>query len=126
MICESWDLVIYSSLPMPLETTTEGSAWIIKVSGLMNPDLVLQFEQVCQESLEAGHKQLVVDIGELMYVSSLGLRAFVKLAKTAHGSDTVVVLCGMKGMVKEVFDIAHLGGLFHTFDSVESGIASFR
>ena len=125
MICESWNLVIYSDLRMPLETTTQGSVWIIKVSGRMNPELIVQFQQVCQESLEAGHKQLVLDISELLYVSSLGLRAFVQLAKTVHGSDTVAVLCGMKGMVKEVFDMAHMGGLFHTFDSIEAAVASF-
>jgi anti-anti-sigma factor len=111
---------------MPVETTTEGSAWIIKVSGRMHPELADQFELVCQQSLEAGHKQLVVDIGELQYVSSLGLRAFVQLAKSVHGSDSVAVLCGMKGMVKEVFDMTNLGGLFHNFDSVEAAIASFR
>jgi anti-anti-sigma factor len=111
---------------MPLETTTEGNAWIIKVSGRMNPELILQFQQVCQQSLEAGQKHLVVDIGELLYVSSLGLRAFVQLAKNVHGSDAVAVLCGMKGMVKEVFDMTNLGGLFPTFDSIEAAIASFR
>ena len=110
---------------MPVETTTEGSAWIIRVSGRMRPELADQFERVCQENLEAGHKQLVVDIGELLYVSSLGLRAFVQVAKAAHRSDSVVVLCGLKGMVKEVFDMANLGGLFHTYDSVEAAIASF-
>jgi anti-anti-sigma factor len=111
---------------MPLETTTEGSARIIKVSGRMNLELAQQFQQVWQESLEAGHKQLVVDIGELEYVSSLGLRAFVQLAKTVHGTDNVAVLCRMRGMVKEVFDMTNLGGLFHTFDSVEAAVASFR
>jgi anti-anti-sigma factor len=111
---------------MPLETTNEGSAWIIKVSGRMNLELAGQFQQVWQESLDAGHKQLVVDIGELEYVSSMGLRAFVQLAKTVHGTDSVAVLSRMKGMVKEVFDMTNLGGLFRTFDSVEAAIASFR
>jgi len=111
---------------MPVETTTEGSVWVIKVSGRMRPELADEFEQVCQENLEAGHKQLVVDIGELLYVSSLGLRAFVQVAKAAHRSDAIAVLCGMKGMVKEVFDMTNLGGLFHTFDSAEAAIASFK
>jgi len=111
---------------MPLETTNEGSAWIIKVSGWMNPELVLQFRKVCQESLAAGHKQLVVDISGLEYVSSLGVREFVQLAKSVHGTGSVAVLCGLKGMVKEVFDMTHMGGLFHTFDSVDAAIASFR
>jgi hypothetical protein len=32
----------------------------------------------------------------------------------------------MKGIVKEIFDMAHLGALFKTFDSVDAALASLR
>ena len=73
--------------------------------------------------MEAGHP-LLMDIAELQYVSSLGLRSFVRVAKAVHGTSGVALLCGMKGLVKEVFDMAHLGGLFRTFDNVDAAIAS--
>jgi anti-anti-sigma factor len=90
----------------------------------MNEELALQFEQACLDSLQAGTKGLVVDIAELQYISSMGLRSFVRVAKTARAGGNVALLCGMKGMVKEIFDMAHMGGLFPTFDSVDAALAS--
>lgn len=109
---------------MTVESSTEGNARVVKLSGRMTEEMALQFEQACQDGLGAGLNHLVVDIAELQYVSSLGLRSFVRVAKAAHGSGRVVVLCGMKGMVKEIFDMAHMSGMFRTVDSVDTALAS--
>jgi anti-anti-sigma factor len=108
---------------MPIESTTEGKHRVVKLSGRMSPELAVQFEQACQGSAETGYA-LLVDIAELQYVSSMGLRSFVQVAKAAHGAGGVVVLCGMKGLVKEIFEMAHMGSLFRTFDSVDAARAS--
>jgi anti-anti-sigma factor len=108
---------------MPIESTTEGKIRVVKLSGRMSQELAVQFEQACQGSAETGYA-LLVDIAELEYVSSMGLRSFVQVAKAAHGGGVVVVLCGMKGMVKEVFEMAFMGSLFRTFDSVDAARAS--
>lgn len=108
---------------MTVESTSEGNARVVKLSGRMSEELALQFEQACRESIEAGHP-LVVDIAELQYLSSLGLRSFVRVAKSVHETGGVVLLSGMKGLVKEVFEIAQMGGLFRTFDSVSAALAS--
>ena len=108
---------------MPIESTTEGKIRVVKLSGRMSPELAVQFEQACQGSAETGYA-LLVEIAELQYVSSLGLRSFVQVAKAVHGAGGVVVLCGMKGLVKEVFEMAHMDSLFRTFDSVDAALAS--
>ena len=109
---------------MTVESTTKGNAGVVKLSGRMNEEMALQFEQACRESLEAGLEYLVVDIAELQYVSSLGLRSFVRVAKASHSTGKVAFLCGMKGVVKEVFEMAHMGGVFKTFDSVDAALAN--
>lgn len=109
---------------MTIESTTERNARVVRISGRMNEEMALQFEHACRDSLEAGCKFLVVDIAELQYISSLGLRSFVRVAKEVRAADGVTLLCGMKGMVKEIFDMAHMGGVFQTFDSVDAALAS--
>jgi anti-anti-sigma factor len=108
---------------MPIETKTEGKIRIVKLSGRMTPELAVEFEQACQGAAEAG-QALVVDIAELQYVSSLGLRSFVQVAKAFRAAGGVAALCGMRGMVKEVFEMAHMGNLFRTFDSVDAALTS--
>lgn len=92
----------------------------------MNEELALQFEQACLSSLEAGSKHLIIDISEMQYISSLGLRSFVRVAKSRNTAEGVTLLCGMKGIVKEVFDMTHMGGLFRTFDNVDAALASLE
>lgn len=84
----------------------------------------MEFEQACQDSLEGGRQQLLVDLAELQYVSSMGLRSFLRVAKAVQKKDGVLLLCGMKGLVKEVFDMTHITSLFRTFDSVSNALAS--
>lgn len=108
---------------MTVESTTEGKARVVKLSGRMSPELAVQFEQACEDGLSAG-QPLVVDIAALEYVSSLGLRSFVRVAKAVHEGRGVVLLCGMKGLVREVFEMAHMSGLFPSFDSVDAALAS--
>ena len=109
---------------MTVDCIDQGSAKVVRLTGRMNEELALQFEQACQGSLEAGIRNLIVDIAELEYLSSVGLRSFVRVARSVHGTDRTVVLCGMKGIVKEVFELAHMGGLFQTFDGVDSALRS--
>ncbi|HKF46656.1 MAG TPA: STAS domain-containing protein [Terracidiphilus sp.] len=109
---------------MTVECIHQGSAEVVRLSGRMNEELALQFEQACRGSLEAGIRHLIVDIAELEYLSSVGLRSFVRVVKSVHGTDRTVVLCGMKGIVKEIFELAHMGGLFQTFDGVDAALAS--
>jgi anti-anti-sigma factor len=109
---------------MTVDCIDHGTAKVVRLSGRMNEELALQFEQACQGSLDAGVRNLIVDIAELQYLSSVGLRSFVRVARSVRETDGTVVLCGMKGMVKEVFELAHMGGLFQTFDGVDSALRS--
>ena len=109
---------------MTVECIHQGSAEVVRLSGRMNEEVALQFEKACQGGLETGIGHLIVDIAELEYLSSVGLRSFARVANSCRGTDKTVALCGMKGMVKEVFELAHMGGLFQTFDSVDAALAS--
>lgn len=50
--------------------------------------------------------RLVLDLAEIEYVSSAGLRVVLMLAKKLQRGGGALVLCGMSAGVREVFDIA--------------------
>ena len=96
---------------------------VVTVSGRMDAESAPQFDQACQAAIDGGATHLVVDLADLQYVSSMGLRSFLSLAKTLQKAGGKLPLCGMKGLVKEVFDLTHLTPLFPMFDSTEAAIA---
>lgn len=63
------------------------------------------FDQAVQPHT-AGASRLLIDLSQIQYVSSAGLRVFLMAAKKLQKNGGALVLCGMSPGVREVFDIA--------------------
>ena len=92
------------------------------VSGRMDAENAPQFEQRCRASIDEGLAGLVVDLGELSYLSSLGLRSFVSLGKTLQDKGGALRICCLNGLVKQVFEITGPLRSFSVYDSVEAAL----
>jgi anti-anti-sigma factor len=107
-----------------LESTKQGNAAVLILSGRMDAESAPRFESACAQQLADGMTHIVLDMTGLQYVSSMGIRSFVLIGKQAKAGGGAVLLCGMKGFVKEVFDMTYVTSLFPLFESVEAAIAS--
>jgi anti-anti-sigma factor len=95
---------------------------VLLVSGRMDAESAPQFEQGCTACISEGVTSLVVDLGELTYVSSMGLRSFVSVGKTLQGKGGALRICRMNGLVKQVFEITGLIRSFPVYESVEAAV----
>lgn len=95
---------------------------VLLVSGRMDAESAPLFEDKCKACIAEGVTGLVVDLGELSYVSSMGLRSFISVAKTLQDKHGALRLCRLKGLVKQVFEITGLLGMFGVYDSVEAAL----
>jgi anti-anti-sigma factor len=83
--------------------------------GRLDAVTVPEFETVLDQVLGAGHVRLVVDLGDVTYVSSSGLRALLRARRQAQGGGGDVVLCNMNPRVREVFEMIGFNNLFRIF-----------
>jgi anti-anti-sigma factor len=95
---------------------------VLLVSGRMDAENSPQFEQQCRASIAEGHTGLVVDLGGLSYISSMGLRSFVSVGKALQDKGGALRLCRLNGLVKQVFEITGLLGSFPVYESVEAAL----
>jgi anti-anti-sigma factor len=95
---------------------------VFLVSGRMDAENAPQFEQQCRACIAEGLSGLVVDLGELTYVSSMGLRSFVSVGKALKDKGGALRICGLHGLVKQVFEITGLLGTFPVYESVEAAL----
>jgi anti-anti-sigma factor len=95
---------------------------VLLVSGRMDAENASQFEDQCKACIAEGLAVLVVDLGELRYVSSMGLRSFISVAKTLQAKGGALRICRLSGLVKQVFEITGLLVLFPVYESVEAAI----
>lgn len=67
---------------------------------------------------------VLVDMSETEFVASLGLRMFVAVARTLHGSQRRMVLYACQPQVAEVLEMAALDALFPVVPSEASARAA--
>jgi anti-anti-sigma factor len=97
--------------------------WTVFVlSGRMTAESAPEFERNCKAWIAAGHNQVIIDVGELAYVSSMGLRSFLTLAKLLEGSRGSLRVSRLTGLVKQVFEITGLTKAIRVYESVESAL----
>jgi anti-anti-sigma factor len=107
-----------------IESTQTASGVIVKVAGRMDAESAPAFEEACKGWVDRGVYQLVVDMSELAYVSSMGLRSFITIGKMAQEKGGRLRLCRLTGLVKQVFEITRLTTIFPIHESVESALAT--
>jgi len=90
----------------------------------MDGENASRFEWVCTEGIESGALHLILDVVEMDYVSSMGLRGFLTAAKELHARGGKVTLCGLHGLPKQVFEITHLLPMFGQAETTDQALAA--
>ena len=88
---------------MTIEKTISGTAAALKIIGRLDTTTAPELEATI-DGCVAGIKELVLDCGELEYVSSAGLRVILKAQKLMNAQGTMK-LTHVNETIMEVFDI---------------------
>jgi stage II sporulation protein AA (anti-sigma F factor antagonist) len=82
-----------------------------KIDGATAPDL----ERRLLEWLDQGETQIILDLREVYYISSAGLRVVLMGAKRLQSKGRLV-LAGLKPEVKEIFEMAGFDTILDFYD----------
>jgi anti-sigma B factor antagonist len=98
---------------------------VVKVSGRVDSSNAPQLDQKLKELRNEGHENLVLDLSEVEYMSSAGLRAIVSALRDCkkHGGDLCLVSPSPR--VAEVLELAGLTSLFSVYDDTTTAVGSF-
>ncbi len=108
---------------MELKTRKEKNATVVSIKGRMDSISSPEFEKELSELMAEGQINLIIDFGELDYISSAGLRSILAAAKKLEKKEGKLLLSALKDMVKEVFEITGFTAIFPVYESVESALA---
>jgi anti-sigma B factor antagonist len=100
---------------------------IISVLGKVDSSSAPELEGTLLNEIEAGHKNLVVNLGDLEYISSAGLKALLAaLIRTRHKLPPGdVVISELPAPLRETFDLVGLSRLFRFYDGDVEAVGSF-
>lgn len=111
---------------MEISEKTVGNVNIISLSGRLDAYAANDVERKLDSQLVADQACLVVNLTQLEYISSSGLRVLLAALKKARKQQGDVRLACLQPYVREVFDIAGFTQLFQIFDKEEDALNSFK
>ena len=104
---------------------------VLAVRGRIQAPEAAKLRERIHQLFDEGRYCLVLDLAQLEYIGSSGLRVLVearkrarqqKLLRFAHGDVRIVHL---PQRIKEVFDLTGITLLFPVYDNLEEAVASF-
>ena len=78
-----------------------------KIDAASAPKLDTQLKEL----LASGEDEIIVDMEETTYISSVGLRAFASAQKKINKSGGSMILRNVQPCIKEIFEVTGFGGV---------------
>lgn len=91
---------------MEFSIDKKGNAVVVKLSGRLDAVTAPQFEKDAEDYYATPENNLVLDMTELDYVSSAGLRVILKIAKAFNSNSYDFLVCHVQDHVMEVFEMS--------------------
>ncbi len=110
---------------MELNSSKHGDVNLVQVAGRLDANSSPELEKKLVNLLESGEKDFLIDLAELDYISSVGLRVLLMAAKKAKASGGQVALNSLREHVLEVFEIAGFTAIFPIYVSREEALENF-
>ena len=93
---------------------------LVTLNGRLDTSNYEDFSNQLNTFIESGTKFLVIDLKNLEYISSSGLRVFLSTLKTLRSIEGDVILCCMNNNIKSVFEISGFISLFRIEDNIDN------
>jgi anti-anti-sigma factor len=107
---------------MDISEERKADAVVLALSGKLDATTAKTFEDKILGVINSGTQRLVVDLSQLEYVSSSGLRVFLLAAKRLQATDGRIILCGLQDHVRQVFDLAGFSSILSIYGSPDEAI----
>lgn len=108
---------------MKVTTEITKRAVIHRLSGRLDTATSPAAEKTIMQALSPEQSRIVLDMREVAYVSSAGLRIVLLVAKQAKAAQGALALFGMQPGVREVFDISGFSRILSILPSEAEAIA---
>lgn len=112
---------------MQIHATQSGPVVVVSPAGRIDHAQTPGFQEALAPYVSAcrsGAAPLLIDFSAIEYISSVGLRALMLIARAVAAQKGKVAIAGLKPVVREVFEISRFHLVFKIYDDVEAGAAA--
>lgn len=108
-----------------IDTDMTGSVPVIKVKGRVDSDTAPELDSALSKILDDKQNRLVLNLKDVEYMSSAGLRAMVKAYQAAQKSGGDVRLAAVSEPIEVILRTVGMMQMLKMYPSVQEAMASF-
>ena len=107
---------------MDIFDTIEHDIPAIRLVGRLDGITSTALQETLTQYVQNSPSNLILNLSELEYVSSAGLRVFLLVQKNLKKQNSEMQFVGLQPIVKEVFALSGFLKLFQHFDTLEDAL----
>lgn len=111
-----------ATMSIASERNGDSPITVLRLAGRLDASTVGHLERALADAQTAGARAVVIDLSQLTYVSSSGLRVLLSARSSIRKKGGDLFLCALSPSVREVFDMVGFSAIFSLFESVEVGM----
>lgn len=110
---------------MEMTVSDSGEIKIVRIAGMLDGQSSPSAQAALAQMIDAGATKILVDLEQLSFISSAGLRILLVLAKELQHRSGAVRICNASASVLEVFEISGFNTIITISATEGEGLAGF-
>jgi len=95
---------------------------LIRITGELDACSAKQIEEQVQQSLAPGYRQVILDLRDLLFIDSTGIRLLVQVVTQKQDPTGIVVVCPRALVARRAIDLVGLTRILRTVESIEDAL----
>lgn len=109
---------------MSIQVDILGNSSIIRLRGHIDASTATDLEKEVMAALETAKGPFIMDLKEVGYISSAGLRLFLIISKWSRAHHVDFCLTSVNDTVMNIFNISGFARLMHFYPTLEEALIS--
>jgi anti-sigma B factor antagonist len=111
---------------MEINQTNIDNVPIVSVSGRIDGTTYKDLETILNELIDHNKSEIILDLEEVVYISSVGLRVLLSALKKVRPNKGDVKLVSLQPFVREVFEITGFTKLFSVYPNQREALSGIK
>ncbi|RJR45425.1 MAG: anti-sigma factor antagonist [Desulfobacteraceae bacterium] len=107
---------------MEIVTKKEKGAVVVLLNGKLDAGSSPELEKEIDKIAAEGEKHLILDLAQLSYISSAGLRVILAGSKKLKNKQGSLYVSALGSMVREVFEVSGFSSIIPIFPSSDEAL----
>jgi anti-sigma B factor antagonist len=103
-----------------------GDTWLVGVSGRLDQQQTPELEARLEALLADNHHRIVIDLSDVTYINSGGLRCLVTAWRRARRQGGNVYLTGLRARVHDVFTMVGFDKVFEVYPNRTQALQAWQ